>query len=58
MRIEDQKNGRPTDADRIALAALLIKAGYTVRARSETKGKSTIKKWFVEAEGDSSDVKL
>lgn len=35
MRIQDQKNGKLNEADRLILAQLLVKAGYTVRIGKE-----------------------
>ena len=42
-KITVQKNGRFNDEDRLALAQLLIKAGYTVRiGKEKPDGKTTV----------------
>lgn len=40
-RIYTQKGSAATHADKIALASLLVKTGYTVRLGKEKKGSST-----------------
>jgi hypothetical protein len=49
-KIYAQKNGSANEQDRLALAALLVKMGYTVRIGKEkrSEGKSTIYTHFVE----------
>lgn len=49
-KITDQKCGTLSESDRLALAALLIKAGYVVRVgRERPPGKDTGQwKYFVE----------
>jgi hypothetical protein len=42
VKIHNQKNGKLNDADRLALAALLIKAGYTVRIIRVKEGSQTV----------------
>lgn len=42
MKIYEQKNGALTPQDRLQLATLLIKAGYTVRiCKEKPPGKTT-----------------
>lgn len=48
MQIKTQPGGNLTDADRLELAKLLIKAGYAVRIRAEKIGSKSVK--VVEAE--------
>lgn len=52
MKIYSLKNGSLNEADRLDLARLLVKAGYTVRVGSEpTQGTSSTRKtYFVEFE--------
>ena len=41
LKITDQKNGNLNEADRLELARLLIKAGYTVRVgKDKAPGKN------------------
>ena len=47
MKIKSLKSGALNAEDRLAIAALLIKAGYTVRIDKETQGKRT--EYYVEA---------
>ena len=42
MKISNQNATGLTDADRLELAKLLIKAGYTVRIGREKQGNKTI----------------
>jgi DNA primase large subunit len=51
IQIRAQKNYTLSDADRLALASLLIKAGYSVRLARENISKSTTAKYehYVEA---------
>lgn len=42
MKITEQRFGRLVDAERIELAKLLIKAGYTVRIVKEKVGSKTV----------------
>lgn len=42
MKISNQNATGLTDADRLELARLLIKAGYTVRIGREKQGSKTI----------------
>jgi len=53
MRIYEQKNGALTEADRLDIARLLIKAGYQVSIdRERPPGKDNGKFiWFVEFNG-------
>ena len=48
MKIYAQPNGKLTEADRLQLATLLIKAGYTVRIHKETMSGKPVQ--VVEAE--------
>lgn len=42
MKITEQKNGRWNEEDRLELAKILLKAGYTVRiGKEKPPGKST-----------------
>jgi hypothetical protein len=43
MRIFTQPNGKLTEADRIQLATLLIKAGYTVKITKAVMGGKGIR---------------
>lgn len=43
MKLTTQPGGNLTDADRLELAKLLIKAGYTVRIHAEKTGTKTAK---------------
>lgn len=53
MRIQDQRFGRLVDAERIELARLLVKAGYTVRIVKEKQGSKTVV--IIEATLDSKE---
>lgn len=54
MRIYPQKAGALNEADRLELARLLIKAGYTVRIGSEKpKGTNIYYVEFTEAGNDN-----
>ena len=46
-RIVAQKDAKVNDADRLALASLLIKFGYTVRIGKERKDGKTTNTFFV-----------
>jgi len=49
LKIQAQKNGKLDEADRLEIARLLVKAGYTVKIGKEKKnGKSNINIYFVE----------
>lgn len=48
MKIYAQPNGKLTEADRMQLATLLVKAGYTVKIGKETIGGKPV--MVVEAE--------
>jgi len=50
MKIRSLKAGSLNSEDRLALATLLVKAGYTVKIDKETTGKRT--EYYVEATGD------
>lgn len=53
MRIQDQKNGKLNEEDRLEIAKLLIKAGYTVKISREKKNsKSSVNVYFVEFKED------
>lgn len=54
MKIHDQKNGRLVESERIELAKLLIKAGYTVRIGKDKQGSKTVA--YVEAIPDKEDT--
>lgn len=57
MKIYSLKNGSLNEADRLEIAKLLIKAGYTVRIGSETPQGSKTKKHFVEfSEGGTANA--
>lgn len=43
MQIKSQPGGNLTDADRLELAKLLVKAGYGVRIHTEKTGTKTAK---------------
>lgn len=47
MKIKSLKTGALNEDDRLALAKLLVKAGYTVRIGKELQGKRS--EYFVEA---------
>lgn len=49
-RIYSLKRQSLSENDRLELAKLLIKAGYTVRVGSEKNEKSTVNRYFVEYE--------
>lgn len=53
MRIHDQRFGRLTEQERIEIARLLIKAGYTVRLGKVKDGSKTVA--YVEAVGDGEE---
>jgi len=48
VKIAEQKYGSLTEAERLEIARLLVKAGYTVRVGKERKGDNQPHKWFVE----------
>lgn len=49
MKISEQKNGKLNETDRLELAGLLVKAGYTVKIGREKKNtKSNVNIYFVE----------
>lgn len=50
MRIQPQKNGSMTEADRLDMARLLIKAGYTVRIDKEKPSNkpNAAYVWFID----------
>lgn len=53
MRIYEQKHGSMNESDRLALATLLIKAGYTVRiGRERPPGKQSGWVHYVEYDGE------
>ena len=56
MKIQEQKHGALSESDRLELARLLLKAGYTVRiGRDRPPGKSTgAWVWYVQFEEGSS----
>ena len=49
MKIQDQRNGKLNEAERLALATLLIKAGYTVRIGKEKPAGKQQAAIYVEA---------
>ena len=51
-RITDQKDGQLNSDDRLELARLLIKAGYTVRIGKEKIPGKNRNIYFVEYKGD------
>ena len=53
LKISQQSNGKVNEADRLALAALLIKFGYTVRVGKEKKDGSKTTAFYVAYEGDT-----
>lgn len=48
QRIYSAKNNSLNEQDRLALASLLIKAGYTVRLGREKQGKGNTYTYFIE----------
>ena len=54
MKITDQRNGRLVESERIELAKLLIKAGYTVRIGKEKQGSKAVA--YIEATPDKEDT--
>lgn len=48
QRIYSQKNNALNEQDRLDMARLLIKAGYTVRLGRERTGKSSAYTYFIE----------
>ena len=52
MKIDAQKNGSLNQVDRLELARLLIKAGYTVRLDKEKPNGKTTYVYYVEFKGD------
>lgn len=48
QRIYSQKNNALNEQDRLDMARLLIKAGYTVRLGREKQGKSNTYTYFIE----------
>lgn len=53
MKITDQKHGKLNEQDRLELARLLVKAGYTVSLGKEKTAGKTTNTFFIEAIGDS-----
>ena len=51
-KITDQKNGQLNSNDRLELARLLIKAGYTVRIGKEKIPGKNRNIYFIEYKGD------
>ena len=51
-KIFQQNNGKVNEADRLAIAALLIKFGYTVRIGKEKKDGNKATTIFVAYQGD------
>ena len=47
-KITEQKYGSLSEAERLEIARLLIKAGYTVRVNKERKDEKTVWKWYIE----------
>ena len=47
-RIHNQKHGKLTEGDRLEMARLLIKAGYTVRIFKQSKTKDSPSEHYVE----------
>ena len=47
QRIYTQKDAKVNDADRLALAQLLLKFGYTVRISKEKKDGKTTNQYYV-----------
>ena len=54
MKIHDQRFGRLIDSERVELARLLIKAGYTVRIGKEKQGSKTVA--YIEAMPDKENA--
>lgn len=52
FKITDQKNGNLNEADRLELARLLIKAGYTVRVGKDKIPGKNRNYYYVEYEED------
>ena len=48
MRIQPQKNGSLTEPERLDIARLLVKAGYTVRIGKEQKTKNSRYTYYIE----------
>lgn len=48
QRIYSAKNNSLNEQDRLSLASLLVKAGYTVRLGREKQGKSNTYSYFIE----------
>jgi len=55
MKIQEQKNGKWNETDRLEIAKLLVKAGYTVRIGREKKEKSNTYTHFVEFKEEKID---
>lgn len=47
QRIYTQKDAKVNDADRLALAQLLLKFGYTVRINKERKDGKTTNQYYI-----------
>ena len=50
MKIYAQKNGSLNEVERLELAKLLVKAGYTVRLGKEKQGNKATNVFYVEYE--------
>ena len=48
IRITEQKHGSLTEAERLEIARLLVKAGYSVRIGKERPSEKANFKWFIE----------
>ena len=48
MKIQAQKNGRLDETERLEIARLLVKAGYTVHIGKVKKEKSCVCNYFIE----------
>lgn len=56
MKIQEQKNGKWNETDRLDIAKLLIKAGYTVKIGKEKKNtKSSVNVYFIEFKEEEID---
>lgn len=58
IKLYAQRNARVNEEDRLALASLLVKFGYTVRLGKITRDKPKAAILFVGAKGDEDDVSL
>lgn len=56
--ITDGKHGKLTEAERLEMAKLLIKSGYTVRTYKRVPTGAKVAEWVVEywREGDKTNV--